>query len=166
MKAARSIHEHDVRFARLCGGDGIEDDGGGIAPVLVLDDPHFCALRPDFKLIDRRRTEGIRRRDGHAFALTYEPICNFADGRRLADAVDADKHDDAGIFEFGHRRLVQGVLEDVFQKIGHELLILDFLTDRLLADLIDDVLGGAHGNIGGDEDLLQFVIECLADLVL
>jgi len=61
---------------------------------------------------------------------------------------------------------LMGVLEDVFQKIGYELLILDFLTDRLLADLIDDVLGGAHGDIGGDEDLLQFVIECLADLVL
>ena len=49
-----------------------------------------ASLSPDFQLVDGRRTEGIRRRHEHLFALGLEIGRHLADGGGLSRAVYAD----------------------------------------------------------------------------
>ena len=91
------------------GRNGVEDDGGRIAALFVLDDAHFCAICPNGKLIARRRAEGIRRGNGNALFLPHEIIRHLADGRRFPHAVYPYEHDNAGIGDLRNFRLVQRV---------------------------------------------------------
>ena len=163
VQAAGRIHDDDVRIFCLGGGDGVEHDGGRIAPLLVLDDTYLGAVRPDGELVRRRRAESICRGEGNALFFLYEIIGELADGRRLADAVDAHQHEYGGILYIRHFRLVEDVLDDVLQQIDDVLLVLELFAAGLLADLPDDLLGGGDGDVGGNEDLLQFVIKIVAD---
>ena len=68
--------------------------------------------------------------------------------------------------QFGHGRLVQDVLQDVFEKVGDVVFVLDLVPDRLFLDLFNDFLRRRNTDVRGDEDLFELVVEGVADLVL
>ena len=94
MQAAGGVDNDDVHAARLCRLNGVEHHGGGVGALLVLDDLHAGALRPDGELVGGRCAERVRRREEHTVALLLELGGKLADRRRLADAVDADDEHD------------------------------------------------------------------------
>ena len=162
VQAARRVDDDDVRLFRLRGGDRVVDDGGGVAALLMPDDANFGAVCPDGELICRCRAEGIRRGDGDALLFLYEIIGELADGGRFADAVDADEHDDGGILYFGHFRLAEGILYHVFEQVDDVLSVFELFFLCLLADLSDDVFRRDDGDVCGDEDLFELIVEIVA----
>ena len=90
MEPSGRVADNDVRAARLGRRDGVKDDRRRVCALVLPDDIHMCALRPDLELIRRRRAERVRRAEEYLLALTAALICDLADGRGLANAVDAD----------------------------------------------------------------------------
>ena len=59
MQAAGGVADDHVHFPRAGGIQGVEEDGGGVRPGLLLDDLRPHPVRPDLQLLDGRRPEGI-----------------------------------------------------------------------------------------------------------
>lgn len=63
----------------------------------MLDDGHAYAFAPDVELFDGGGTEGVGGSEVDFFAGLLEVVGELAYRGGLADAVDADYHDDVGL---------------------------------------------------------------------
>ena len=59
MEAAGGVDDEVVDVAGLGGGDGVVEDGGGVAALAGLDDLDAAAAGPDFELLDGGGAEGV-----------------------------------------------------------------------------------------------------------
>ena len=144
--------------------DGVEDDRGGVSALIVFDHVDAGAVGPDLQLVDRRRTERVRSAQDDLASGGLEVVGHLADGRGLADAVDADDQDD--------RRSGQEVDGLVLaEHVGDDLLD-DFTDFRRVRDagrlhpvlrLFDDLLRRHNTDVGHDEHFDEFLVEVLID---
>ena len=130
----------------------------------MADNRHLRALRPDLKLISRRRAEGIRRREHDAVASVLEAHRQLADGGRLAHAVHADDHHDHRPLERLARHihhLFENLLEDVARLTG----VGDLPSLHAALELLDDLVAGAHAHVAHDQDVHKVLVEIVVDLL-
>ena len=157
MQAAGGVDDDNVRAAGLRRLNGVEHHGGGIGSLLVFDDVHARALRPDGELVGRRGAERVRRREQNAVAFFLELGGKLADRRRLADAVNTDDEHDRRL----RREQEHGVLhledarEDLHELLFHLRAGAQLLELDGLAQLRDGLGRRLHAGVGEDERLLK-----------
>ena len=164
MDPARGVADDDVCSAVDAGMDGVEDDRGGVSALIVFDHVDAGAVGPDLQLVDRRSSERVRSAQDDLASGGLEVVGHLADGRGLADAVDADDQDD--------RRSGQEVDGLVLaEHVGDDLLD-DFTDFRRVRDagrlhpvlrLFDDLLRRHNTDVGHDEHFDEFLVEVLID---
>ena len=164
------VDEGDGGAIGLGRGEGIEDDGAGVAAGLVGDDPHVEPVAPDPELVDGGCAEGVGGGEDGEVAPLLERPRELRDGGGLARAVYADDQDDEQLGEGsipagrpGGRDLEDGDelgSEDVAHLGGGGGASLP----HLLAHVIEDAFGGGDTGVGGDEDLLKLVPEVVVEV--
>ena len=65
MQAPGCIHEHSIDAPTHGGINGVEGDGGGVAPLRRADEWRGQPVGPDLQLLRRARAKGIRGRQQH-----------------------------------------------------------------------------------------------------
>jgi hypothetical protein len=100
VQAPGRIGQHDLDAARACGDQRVVHDGGRVRAWVLGDYGYSSALTPLLKLLDGRSAERIRCGEQDRSSIGFEAMRKFADGSRLARAVDADGQD--------HERPVRG----------------------------------------------------------
>ena len=132
----------------------------------MLDDGYADAVRPDGQLFRRCRTEGIAGGEHDRFPLLLVILGQFADSRRLADAVDADDEDDPRPVCFRQGFIVfieQG--DDAFFQIRDDVVaVFDFLRFDTGPDLVQEVFRRFDANIAGEHDRFQVIVHVVVDL--
>lgn len=85
----------------------------------------------------------------------------LADGRRLADAVDADdKHDGRARAELQARVAdVQHVHKDILQGIANFFRCAELALLHDGAELLDGLAGRFHADVGEDHALLKLLVK-------
>ena len=165
VQAARGVHDDDIAAARLGRGDRVKHDRRRIGSLAVAHNVRARALCPDFELVGRRRAEGVRRTQHDLFVLADIAGGQFADGRGLAHAVDADHQNDRGFARNVKRLIVQHV---VGQHLAQQVAQLgrggDLLELGALFHLGDDLRGGLRAHVGQDERFFQFFEQIRVDL--
>ena len=73
VEAAGGVDVEVVDVAGLGGGDGVVEDGGGVASVAGLDHLHAGAGGPDFQLLDGGGAKGVRGAEEDGVALRAVP---------------------------------------------------------------------------------------------
>ena len=121
-KTSGRIGDHDVHAAGAPGVDGIEHHCSGVAARL-RDDFNAVALAPDGELLASRGAERIARGEKHGVTGVGKAFGELANACRLARAVDAAHHDDAGLGLVDVERAFGG-LEDFDQLIAQRELHL------------------------------------------
>ena len=122
METSRRVDQQNISLAGFRRGNRVVYDGIGIRAFLSGDDIHLRAVRPGLQLWNRCRAEGIRGCDDNLFALMMELGGELADGRRLADPVNADDEDDGlsvlkFVGVFFHLHLLAEAVNHVFLAV-------------------------------------------------
>ena len=86
-------------------------------------------------------------------------MCQLTDGRRLADAVDADDKDDGRLRADMQRRV--SLNKDVLEGFVNFFRSTELLLFHPLTELFDDLAGSLHADVGKDHTLLQFLVKLL-----
>ena len=130
----------------------------------MLDQIHPGAVRPDLQLVDGRRAEGIRRCQQHLLAVLVQVVGKFADGGRLADAVDADDQDNAGLGGEVERLAARKHLGDnlLERPLDGGRVANPFLLD-LFAQLFTDARRGHCPDVGHNQAFFQLVEKVLVN---
>ena len=173
METARRIDDHHVGILGHGALDAVVSHGGRVGAHLLLDDVHAGAFGPNDELVHGGGTEGVGRAEHHFLSLGTQLGGQFADGRGLAHAVDADHHHDIGLLrkvEGRHALAVRRCVEqsnDLLAEIAVHFVGAQILVagDPLLEPL-DDVLGGFDADVGGDQHLFQRVEHLIVDHAL
>ena len=166
MQAACRIDEEDIHVARLGGLQGVKDDGGWIGPFLVGDDIAAGPFAPDLQLGRSGGTERIAGSQHDLVVEESEIVGQLADGRGLADAVDADHQDDrrmaadAGAYAV----VVEQVRNPFLQERDDILRALDLLLFGGLAHIVDQFFRRGDAYIGRQQDHFQFIQKVLVNL--
>ena len=164
MQAAGRVDEHDVGAARAGGGHAVVHDGRGVAALRLLHDVAAHALGPLGELLHGRGAKGVAGHHERRLAHLLEPPGDLADGRRLARAVHAD-HEDHGRLRGDVDALRLGILglehagDHVGELVHERLARLDLLGRAALLELVDDLDGAVHADVGGDQQLLDLLVE-------
>ena len=120
---------------------------------------------PDLELADGSGTEGVGSTEHDFLACLLEVVGQFTDGGGLAHAVYANDHDDIRLLV---GRDVEGgaIARLVLLEKTHDLLFQDgvelagahiFVTRHARLYAINNLKGGLHTHVGGDENLLEVV---------
>ena len=159
MQTAGRIGDEDILAAGLRRLQGVVQDRRGIGPVRLHDQVGPAAAAPDFQLFDCGGTKGVRRRDDGALAGPAVAVGQLADGRRLADAVDAHHQD--------HMRFLDPFfpptrsLEQLEQLVGQKLASLPGadrpFSPAVLPDLLHQAFAGLDSQVGPDQKEFQFL---------
>ena len=96
VEAAGSVDVEVGDVARFSGGDGVVENGRGVAALAGLDHFHAAAGGPDFQLLDGCGAEGVGGAEEDGAVLRAAPGSQLAAGGGLAGAVDADQECDLG----------------------------------------------------------------------
>ena len=127
------------------------------------------ARAPDFELLDGRGAKRVGGAEQDGALLVLEAAGELADGGGFARAVDPHHQDDGRRIGHMRGRPLAG-LEDFEQVLADEPRQLDGVVHLValdaLADALQDLLGGAHSDIGGDEGEFELVEEVGVDLLL
>ena len=162
------VHEHDVGTPGLGGLHRVEHDGAGVRPLLGADDVGSGSIGPHLQLGDGAGTEGVPRRHENLATRLGVALRQFADRRRLANAVDAHHE-----HHVGPCRQVTGVEafatgQDRFQfGAKHVEDIGVWCLARTDSQPVDDGQGRVHAHVGTDQDLFDLfervVVQAAAD---
>jgi hypothetical protein len=112
--------------------------------------------------------ERVGRADHDRAIVVAEELRELADGRGLADAVDADHQHDGG----PGAELEGGVegREALLQRLAEHALEVGGVGRRvalhLRTEVVDDLLGDVGAEVGADQRLLQVVPRGLVDRLL
>jgi 16S rRNA (guanine966-N2)-methyltransferase len=141
----------------LGGADGIEDDRGRVA-ALLLDHRHVVALAPRDELLARRCTERVARGEQHRQVLLAQPLGELADRRRLARAVHARQHDHERPLRPDHQRLLQR-LEQRHEGIAQHRARIGIGTRATIAraQIVDEVRRRTHADVRLQQRGLELV---------
>src|SRR2546425_1743720 len=161
-----------MRAARMF--DRIECDRRGIRSGIVLDQFESDRLGVFLELLDRPRTECIRRGDDTRVAFLHDMVRELRDRRRLAGPVHADEHHDEGTgalldqaeeVEGRHgQRLRDRVPEGHLDALFEAHLPRDPLPPEVLREAVHDLLGDRESHVGLEEGDLE-VVQDLLELV-
>ena len=164
MDTARGVADDDVRAAIHARMDGVEHDSGRVGTLIVFDHVDACAVRPDLQLVDRRSTERVRRTEDDLASGGLEVVGHFADGRGLADAVDADDQDDGrGGQEVDGLVLAEHVGDDLLDDLTDFGRVRDAGSLHPLLRLFDDLLRRHDTDVRHDEHFDEFLVKVLID---
>ena len=165
MKPSGGIADQDIRLARLCRADAVKHHCRGVAAFGVLHQIALGAFRPDFQLFNRRRAEGIRRRDNTLLALLAETGAHLADGRGLAHAVDPDDQNNGRLgVELERQIPFQHFGNGLNQQVAYFLWVGGTGLFDLTAQGIADFLRGQHSHVARNQQFLQFLKQFLVHL--
>src|SRR5439155_17305529 len=125
VQPAGGVGQHQVVPASRGPFDGVEHDRARVAARGAAHDLGAGARGPGLELLGRGGAKGVRRRHQHVATLRCLLPADLADGRRLADAVDADEQphvrraglEPQGAVDAGET-LLQVVLQRVDQRVG------------------------------------------------
>ena len=166
MEPAGGVDEHHIGPSGLGGRGGVKDHGGGVGPLVLLDDLHTGALGPDGQLLGGGGTEGVGGTQQNLFPLIFELMADLADGGGLAHAVDSDKQYHGGLggqiqggLTHGH-----GIGDHPAHALPGLFHGLDVLLPHPAPQLLHQFQGGIHTGIRQDEGLLQLIIEVVGEL--
>ena len=130
----------------------------------MLDQIHPGAVRPDLQLVDGRRAEGIRRRQQHLLAVLVQVVGKFADGGRLADAVDADDQDNAGLGGEVERLVARKHLgDDLLERPLDGSRVAQAFFLYLFAQVFTDARRGHRPDVGHNQAFFQLVEKVLVN---
>ena len=141
VETPRRVDDQDVDPPGLRGLHGVEDNGRGVGPLLLLDDGDAHPLAPHLELLDGGGPEGIGGGERRAATPALELACDLSDRRGLPRAVHADDHDR---------------VEAVLQDLQGRLALLEEEVDVAPHDLPQDV---GTAQIGSLRDHLHLVDE-------
>src|SRR5665647_105160 len=168
VQAAGSVDEHHVGAARAGGGDAVEDDGCGVAALVLLHDPAADPPGPHGKLLHRGGPEGVAGHHERGLPHLLEPPGDLADGGRLSGAVHAHHEDHGGLR--GHidplRLRIVGLQysgDHVGELVHEGLASLDLLGRAAPLELVDDLDRPVDAHVAGDEELLDLLVEMAVD---
>ena len=119
-------------------------------------------------MLDGRGAKRVGRAQQHAALLVAEAVREFADGGGFAGAVDAHHQNHGG--RLGHpRHGALGGLQDFEQVLADEPFQFGGIAHQsavhALADAVQNLLGGAHADVGTDQREFQFVQQIGVDLL-
>ena len=125
------------------------------APVagVLGDHGHTGACAPGLKLLDGSGTKRVSRGDHDLQAGTQQPLCQLADRRRFADAVDPYDHNDERTCVTRNEQRPGARLndlEDALSELGvNRGPIGKLFAGDLPGDVSDQVLCGIDTDVGG-----------------
>ena len=151
VETARGVEENDVIRLQL---GGLERTRRDLDRRLARHDRQRVdvGLAAEHRqLLLRGRTGDVERRHQDALALALrQALGELGGGRRLTGALEADHHDDGRRVDvdvqlggFGAERLDQRIVDDLDDHLARSDRADDFLSDRPLGDLVDEV--ARHG---------------------
>jgi hypothetical protein len=97
MKPPGRVDENRIAPLRQARRDGVVHHGGRIRAFSRANDSDTGARRPDFQLLNGRRTKCIGGTDERCPALALQEFRELADGRRLPRPVHADDQRHRGV---------------------------------------------------------------------
>ncbi len=155
MEAAGGVDVELVDGAGFGGGDGVVEDGGGIAARLGLDHFDAGARGPDFKLLDCGGAEGVGGAEKDGVALRAGPGGELAAGGGFAGAVDADEEGDfwRHLRVRGCRRLrgTKDCDQLLFQEVAQLGAAFNGLVAGAVAEGVEDGGGGWHAEVAREK---------------
>ena len=158
VQTARRVHDDNIAAACLCRRNRVEYHSRRVCALAVTDDVRARALRPDFELVGRRRTEGIRRRQHDLFALADVTRRQLADGSGLADAVDADDQNDRRLARNVERLVVEHIVgQHLAQQVAQLGRCRGLAQLGAFFHLGDDLRGGRRAHVGKNERFFQLL---------
>ena len=167
MQAARRIDDDIIHFARLCRLQSIEDNRAWIGAGFLPDRFQRPRVGPDLQLLNGGGAKSIRSAQQYFAAFAQEAVGEFADGRGLPRPVDAHQHHDGGRLPHDvHRRFgsAQNFKQVFADEIANFARIAGELAVDTLANPLQDILHGAHAQIGGDQRVFKLFEKIGIDL--
>src|SRR5688572_1683700 len=131
----------------------VEHDGGGIRAFLRADDVDVRPLGPDRKLLDGGGAERVGRTHQRLLPRRLQQIGEFADGRGLASAVDADDQRDVRSMTVERWRPIDRI-EDV-ADLGLDQFAEALATAGPAAHGGDDLLGGGNAYVRREQQFFE-----------
>ena len=125
-------------------------------------------LAPHLQLLNRRRTEGIARRQHHRFALLLELTRQLADSRGFTHAVNTHHQNNKWRFAFNIKRFInfcENFTHLVFQQAVQGLGIAQLFAACPFGQAGDDLTGGFHPHVSDQQLLFQLFEEIVVDLL-
>ena len=166
MEAAGSVAQHHIHPSCLGSLQGVEQHRAGVSPLVLAHKFAAGPLRPDLQLVRRCGPEGVRRAEEDPLALAFQLIAQFADGRGLAYAVDADEqHHSRPGREIQLRAAHVHLLSQNVPEGGLDrLLVLELLLPDPRAEFFHGVQRRVHAQVRQDQRLLQLLEKGLVRL--
>ena len=160
VEAAGRVGQHQVVARAAARSTASKTTAEGSPPSLPRTISAAGALGPHAELLGGRGPEGVARGHDDPAALGLLLAGDLADGGGLADAVDPDEQPHVGRARLVAQAAVaarQLVLELGLQPIQQHLGVGDRLGLGRGPQLVEDLAGGGHADVGPDERLLQLV---------
>ena len=134
--------------------------GGRVAALLMANDGHVGALRPNGQLLVRRGAEGVRRRQHHAAPDFLKAQRQLADRRGLSHAVHAHHEHHHGPFE-RRARNVHFLNDNLLEDFLRALRVRNFFRRQAGAQLLHNLQRRGHSNVRQNQNVRQFVVKIL-----
>ena len=158
------VHKHHVALPGLGGTHSVKDYGGGVGPLVLLDDIHPSPVGPDGQLLGGGGPEGIRGAEEDLLSLLSELMADLADGGSLTHPIHSNKqyHRGGGGQVQSRTPGVHGLSDDLDHGGAGLLHGLNPLLPHPAAQRLHQFQGHVHPSIGQDEGLLQLVVEAVS----
>ena len=166
MQPPGGVHKHHVALPGLGGAHSVKDYGGGVGPLVLLDDIHPSPVGPDGQLLGGGGPEGIRGAEEDLLSLLSELMADLADGGSLTHPIHSNKqyHRGGGGQVQSRTPGVHGLSDDLDHGGAGLLHGLNPLLPHPAAQRLHQFQGHVHPSIGQDEGLLQLVVEVVRQL--
>ena len=155
------VDDYSVSTSCLCGADAVIHYRCGVAALLMADDVRSRALCPNVELLACGGTEGVACAQKHLFAVGFKSCRELADGRRLADTVNANHEDDRRL----GLKLERGVhIAEHLMHVRNErffcvsALIYPVAVQNALI-VVEYLCGSLPADIGHDEHFLKLIVK-------
>ena len=158
-----------VHLARAGGLQRVEEHGAGIAARALADHVGLGALAPDFQLLDGGGAEGVGGAQQHGALSFLKRLASLPMVVVLPEPLTPTTSTTAGGSATRARaRSLAGRISSRCSRIRPLQLggVVQLVALHALPDAVQNLLGGPHADIGGDQRVLQFVEQVGVDLLL
>ena len=159
MQAACSINEQNISLTRNSSLHGIKDNCCRVCTLSMTDNVTVSAFAPNLQLLAGCGAEGVACCQNNLILEQCKVVCQLADGRSFAYAVNADNED--------NRRLSTNTctLTAVLKQLGHILFekgnnilgALDFLRLGSLAYCFNELFRCFYAYVRRQQNHLQLI---------
>ncbi len=158
------VAAHDAGFAAGFFGEALDEGGaGGLAFLVAFVELGFNGFGDDFELLAGGGAVDVDRDEHGAMAALFEPGGELAGGGGFAGALQAGHEDDRGRlrgeFEAGRVFAEQGdelVADDLDDLLGGREGGEDFSADGFDADVLDEVADDVEVDVGFEQGYANF----------